>query len=364
MSNREPVPSGMTGRLLVTGGAGFIGAAVVEAALVEGWRVRVLDSLRPDVHAGERLPHPEAEFVEADVRDQDAVRRALVGVDAVCHQAAKVGLGVGIGDAPDYVSTNSLGTAVLLAEMADAGVGRLVLASSMVVYGEELYLDGDRLVQAPPRRRVDLEAGRFDPLSERTGEALRPVSIGEEQPCDPRNVYAATKLEQELLARTWTQGGGRAALLRYHNVYGPGMPQGTPYAGVASLFRSALERGEAPRVFEDGRQRRDFIHVRDVAAANIAALRWTRDGAEATARAFNVATGVPHTIGEFADTLAEAFGGPPPVLTGEFRMGDVRHITASAGRIADELGWHPSVGFDAGVREFSRAPLRARVGGA
>ncbi|WP_431075319.1 NAD-dependent epimerase/dehydratase family protein [Microbacterium phyllosphaerae] len=353
----------MIGLLLVTGGAGFIGAAIVEAALAEGWRVRVLDSLRPDVHAGESPPHPEVEFVKADVRDQEAVRRALGGVDAVCHQAAKVGLGVGIQDAPDYVSTNSLGTAVLLAEMAAAGVGRLVLASSMVVYGEGLYLDGDRRVQAPPRRRTDLEAGRFDPVSERTGEVLHPVSIGEEQPCDPRNVYAATKLEQELLARTWTQGGGSAALLRYHNVYGPGMPQGTPYAGVASLFRSALERDEAPRVFEDGRQRRDFIHVRDVAGANIAALRWTQSVAGATARAFNVATGVPHTIGEFADVLAEAFRGPSPVRTGEFRMGDVRHITASADRIADELDWRASVGFDDGVRDFARAPLRARVSG-
>ncbi|MFK0241163.1 NAD-dependent epimerase/dehydratase family protein [Microbacterium sp. NPDC090281] len=354
----------MTGRLLVTGGAGFIGSAVVDAALNAGWRVRVLDSLRPDVHAAaQRPPHGEVEFVRADVRDEDAVARALIDVDAVCHQAAKVGLGLGIRDAPDYVSSNSLGTATLLAAMTEAGVDRLVLASSMVVYGEGLYLDDDRIVQPPPRTRADLEAGHFDPLSARTGAPLRPLSISENQPCDPRNVYAATKLEQELLARSWAQSGGRAALLRYHNVYGPAMPQGTPYAGVASLFRSALERGETPRVFEDGEQRRDFIHVRDVAGANIAALDWTETAEAETARAFNVATGVPHTIGEFADGLAAAFGSEQPPRTGEFRMGDVRHITASADRIRAELGWNPRVGFEEGVREFAHEPLRDRAVG-
>ncbi|MFJ2370392.1 NAD-dependent epimerase/dehydratase family protein [Microbacterium sp. NPDC087665] len=353
----------MSGTLLVTGGAGFIGAAVVEEALAAGWRVRVLDSLRADVHGRTNPVHPEAEFVLGDVRDDSAVRQALRGVDAVSHQAAKVGLGLGIRDAPDYVSSNSLGTATLLAAMAEAGVARLVLASSMVVYGEGLYLDGDRRVQPPPRSREDLEAGRFDPISERTGEPLRAITIPEDQPCDPRNVYAATKLEQELLARAWVHGGGRAAMLRYHNVYGPRMPHGTPYAGVASLFRSALERGDAPRVFEDGRQRRDFIHVHDIARANIAALGWTATAPPEAARAFNVATGEPHTIGEFADGLATAFGSTIPPRTGEFRMGDVRHITASAVRIREELGWHAQVAFDEGVREFALEPLRPQVEG-
>ncbi|GAT71622.1 NAD-dependent epimerase/dehydratase family protein [Microbacterium hydrocarbonoxydans] len=351
----------MSGLLLVTGGSGFIGSAVVSEALATGWRVRVLDSLRADVHGHGQELLAGVEFIRADVRDPDALRDALSGADAVCHQAAKVGLGVGIRDAPDYVSSNSLGTAVLLAAMADAGIGRLVLASSMVVYGEGLYLDGDRVLQAPARTRADLEAGLFEPMSPRTGEPLTSVPIGEDAPCDPRNVYAATKLEQELLARTWAQGGGRVAMLRYHNVYGPGMPQGTPYAGVASLFRSALERGEGPRVFEDGRQRRDFIHVRDVARANIAALDWTLAADATAARAFNVATGEPRTIGEFADALARAFGAPEPERTGEFRMGDVRHIVASADRIRAELGWRAEVSFEEGVREFAHAPLRPAV---
>jgi dTDP-L-rhamnose 4-epimerase len=350
--------------LLVTGGRGFIGGAIVESALAAGWSVRVFDSLRPDVHgdgAGRPLP-PGIEFVQGDMRDPDAVATALRGVDAVCHQAAKVGLGVDIGDAPDYVASNSLGTAVLLAAMRDAGIRRLVLASSMVVYGEGLYRDGSWIGQAPPRRLVDLEDGIFDPRSPMTGNLLQPELIDEDQSCDPRNTYAATKLEQELLARDWARStGGTAALLRYHNVYGPWMPQGTPYAGVASLFRSALERGEAPDVFEDGEQRRDFVHVSDVASANLAALRWSAAAGEA--RAFNVASGDVHTIGDFARELATAMGGPAPRVSGRFRAGDVRHITASSARIRSELGWRPQVSFGEGVAQFARDPLRAAVAG-
>ena len=350
--------------LLVTGGRGFIGGAVVERAIADGWSIRVLDSLRADVHgpSGGRPPPEGVDFVQGDMRNPDAVATALRGVDAVCHQAAKVGLGVDIGDAPDYVASNSLGTAVLLAAMRDAGILRLVLASSMVVYGEGLYRDGSWVGQAPPRRLADLEAGIFDPRSPATGNLLRPELIDEDQPCDPRNTYAATKFEQEMLARDWARStGGTAALLRYHNVYGPWMPQGTPYAGVASLFRSALERGEAPEVFEDGEQRRDFVHVSDVAAANIAALGWTAAAGAGVTRAFNVASGEVHTIGDFAQALAAAMGGPEPHVSGRFRAGDVRHITASSARIRSELGWRPQVAFEDGVARFAHDPLRAAV---
>jgi dTDP-L-rhamnose 4-epimerase len=350
----------VTRTLLVTGGAGFIGGHVVRAALAERWRVRILDSLRRDVHGGDACAPAGAELVKADITDADAVAGALAGVDAVAHQAAKVGLGVDFGDAADYVHTNVTGTAVLLAAMRDADVRRIVLASSMVVYGEGGYRDSAGPIPAGPRRRDDLEAGRFEPRSPRTGEPLVPLRIGEESPTDPRNVYATTKLAQEHLVRAWAREvGATAAILRYHNVYGPGMPQATPYAGVASLFRSALEAGQAPRVFEDGLQRRDFIHVTDVASANLAALGWTAAAAPGDARAFNVATGDPHTIGEMASALSTAFGGPPPVVTGDFRMGDVRHITASADRLRDELGWRPVVSFADGMREFAGAALRA-----
>ena len=345
--------------LLVTGGAGFIGGAIVSAALDAGWHVRVLDSLRADVHGGHPLIDPRVEFVHADVRDRESLDEALRDVEVVCHQAAKVGLGVDFYDAPDYVSSNELGTAELLAAMTAADVKRLVLASSMVVYGEGAYRGPRGLTRPAPRSVADLDAGRFDPLDD-DGNLLTPGLISEDAPLDPRNVYASSKLSQEYLASSWARStGGSAAALRYHNVYGPGMPQNTPYAGVASLFRSAVERGEAPRVFEDGRQRRDFVHVRDVASANLAALDWTAE--KPTFRAFNVGSGVVHTIGELAEQVSHHAGGLPPVITGEYRLGDVRHITASSERLATELGWSASVGFDEGMREFATAPLRAAV---
>jgi len=345
--------------LLVTGGAGFIGGAVVTAALDAGLEVRVLDSLRADVHGGSPALDPRVELVHADVRDMDALTTALAGVTVVCHQAAKVGLGVDFSDAPDYVGSNDLGTATLLAAMTAAGIGQLVLASSMVVYGEGAYSGPTGLTRPAPRAIADLDAGRFDPL-DADGSPLTPELIDEDAPLDPRNVYAASKLAQEYLASAWTRAtGGTAVALRYHNVYGPGMPQNTPYAGVASLFRSAVERGEAPRVFEDGGQRRDFVHVRDVASANLAALNWSPQ--KGTFRAFNVGSGTVHTIGDLAAQVSRHAGGLPPVVTGEYRLGDVRHITASSARLRRELGWSPIVGFEDGMREFATAPLRAAV---
>lgn len=347
------------GVLLVTGGAGFIGGAVVRGALALGTEVRVLDSFRADVHAGVTSPPAGVELRTGDVTDPEAVAAALAGVDAVCHQAAKVGLGVDFADAPDYVRTNDLGTAVLLAAMAAAGIDRLVLASSMVVYGEGAYASSRGPVAVPPRRIEDLEAGRFEPIDPVTGEALEPRLVTEDAPLDPRNVYAATKAQQEALAAVWArETGGRVAALRYHNVYGPGMPRDTPYAGVAALFRSQLERGEAPTVLEDGRQRRDFVHVDDVAAANLAALDWTRAQQPGAVRAFNVGSGTVHTIGDLATALASARGGPAPVVTGGYRLGDVRHITASSARLRAELDVPPPVPFEQGVRAFATAPLR------
>ncbi|MDH6620120.1 dTDP-L-rhamnose 4-epimerase [Streptomyces sp. SAI-135] len=279
-------------------------------------------------------------------------------MDAVCHQAAVVGLGVDFADAPRYVSHNDVGTAVLLAAMAGLGVRRLVLAGSMVVYGEGRYTcPRHGTVRPGPRAVADLDAGRFEPLCPRCGADLSPGLVGEDAPVDPRNVYATTKLAQEHLAASWARAtGGSAVALRYHNVYGPGMPRDTPYAGVASFFRSALARGEAPRVFEDGGQRRDFVHVRDVAAANVAALE--AGSADGVLTSYNTGSGEPHTVGEMARALAEAYGGPEPVVTGEYRLGDVRHITADSARLRAELGWKAEVGFAEGMREFAGAGMR------
>jgi len=276
-----------------------------------------------------------------------------------------VGLGVDFDDAPLYAGCNDLGTAVLLAAMARAGVGGLVLASSMVVYGEGAYSCAEHGLAAtpPPRRPADLDAGRFEPRCERCGKPLSPQLVPEDAPLGPRNVYAATKLAQENLAASWARAtGGQAVALRYHNVYGPGMPRDTPYAGVASFFRSALAAGRAPRVFEDGGQRRDFVHVRDVAAATATALDPVTGtgvpGGPGTLRAYNVGSGTPRTVGQLASALADAYGGPPSVVTGEYRLGDVRHITASSERIWRELGWRAAVPFAEGIAEFAAAPAR------
>ncbi|BFV60110.1 NAD-dependent epimerase/dehydratase family protein [Kitasatospora sp. CMC57] len=352
--------------ILLTGGAGFVGSAVAARLVEAGHRVRVLDALLPAVHGGSGRPPAlpaGVEFCRGDVRDPAAVERALDGVTTVCHQAAMVGLGVDLDDAPEYASCNDLGTAVLLAAMARRKVRDLVLAGSMVVYGEGRYTCAEHGEVAPgPRRVADLEAGRFEPPCPVCGAPLRPGLVGEDAPADPRNVYAVTKLAQEHLAAAWARAcGGRVVTLRYHNVYGPGMPRDTPYAGVASLFRSALARGEAPRVFEDGGQRRDFVHVDDVARANLAALLAVPGRPEGAARVYNVGSAEPHTVGEMAVALAEATGGPLPVVTGEFRLGDVRHVTADSARLRQELGWRPLVGFADGMAEFATAPQRAAV---
>ncbi|WP_405014444.1 NAD-dependent epimerase/dehydratase family protein [Kitasatospora sp. NBC_01539] len=348
--------------ILLTGGAGFIGSAVARRLASAGHRVRVLDALLPAVHPDGCPPElPDGvEFVRADVRDRDAVERALHGVDAVCHQAAMVGLGLDLDDAPAYVGCNDLGTAVLLAAMARAGLRDLVLAGSMVVYGEGRYACAVHGEVAPgPRQVADLDAGRFDPPCPRCGAPLTAAPVGEDARPDPRNVYAASKLAQEHLAAVWARAcGGRVLTLRYHNVYGPGMPRDTPYAGVASVFRSALARGEAPQVYEDGGQRRDFVHVTDVAEANAAALDAVGSAAPGSARVYNVGSGEVRTVGAMAHALADAYGGPAPVVTGAYRLGDVRHVTADSGRLRTELGVRARVGFAAGMREFAAAPLR------
>jgi dTDP-L-rhamnose 4-epimerase len=260
------------------------------------------------------------------------------------------------------VSCNDFGTAVVLAAMARAGIRRLVLASSMVVYGEGAYDCPEHgAVRPGPRSQEDLAAGRFEPPCPRCGSPLRPGLVGEGAPLEPRSAYAATKLAQEHLAGAWARESRSSAIaLRYHNVYGPRMPRDTPYAGVAAIFRSALERGEAVRVFEDGRQRRDFVHVSDVARANVAAVSALagRDRPPGL-RAYNVASGEPHTIGEMAAALSTAFAGPAPTVTGEFRAGDVRHVVASPERARAELGFTAGVPFHSGLKEFATAPLRA-----
>ncbi len=348
-------------RVLVTGGAGFIGGHIVDALVDEGHDVVVLDNLDARAHTGRPAGLNGAVRYEwGSVTDPDAWLRLLPGVDAVSHQAAMVGLGVDFADVLDYERANDGGTAAGLWSLHRAGFrGRLVLASSMVVYGEGAYRCPEHgSVRPPPRAANDLDAGQFEPRCPRCEARLTPEAVTEAQPLDPRNVYAATKVHQEHLSAAFArEHAGGAIALRYHNVYGPRMPRDTPYAGVASIFRSALESGRAPDVFEDGAQIRDFVHVRDVAAANVAALTANFDGFVAC----NVASGEPHTIGEMAAALSRAFGtgAPTPVLTGRYRLGDVRHVFGSPALAREVLGVRASIGFEDGMREFAHAPLRA-----
>jgi dTDP-L-rhamnose 4-epimerase len=351
-------------RVLVTGGAGFVGSHIADLLVEAGHEVISLDRLHPRAHAGRpAYLRDDVEHVGADLADPAAARvldSALEGVEAVSHQAAMVGLGRDISDVVGFVRDNDLGTAALLAALARHGrVRRLVLASSMVVYGEGAYRCGEHgPVRPGPRPAARLAAGRFEPPCPRCGADLEPVAVREDAPPDPRSVYAATKLHQEHLAIACaTAGGPPVTALRYHNVYGPRMPRDTPYAGVAAIFRSALAAGRAPRVFEDGGQRRDFVHVTDVARANLAALT----APEPVPGAFNVASGQSHTVGELAAALAEAVGGPAPEILGGWRPGDVRHVVASPALAADRLGFRATVDFTRGMAELARAELRDPV---
>ncbi|MGW0177912.1 NAD-dependent epimerase/dehydratase family protein [Nocardia sp. NPDC003345] len=344
-------------RVLLTGAAGFIGSHLHTALLAAGHEVVAADLMLPAAHGPDA--DPPRGVARIDIRDPAALDAALRGVEVVCHQAAVVGAGVDTQDAPAYAGHNDYGTAVLVAAMDRAGCARLVLASSMVVYGEGLYRGRDGVVAVGPRSGADLAAGRYEHRYE--GEELDWAPVPEDTPSRPRSLYAASKVAQENYAAAWVAATGSAVTaLRYHNVYGPGMPRDTPYSGVAAIFRSALAAGRAPEVFEDGGQTRDFVHVSDIAAANLAAVEAGLPGFVP----LNICSGQPITIGAVARILAAAHGGPDPVITGGARPGDVRHIVADPARARRTLGFTARVRPDEGLVEFASAPLRDRAASA
>jgi dTDP-L-rhamnose 4-epimerase len=345
-------------RVLLTGAAGFIGSRVGAALRAAGHDVVGVDVLLPAAH-GANSVLPDG-CRQVDVRDADALAPLLAGIDLVCHQAAMVGAGVDAADAPAYGGHNDFATTVLLAQMFAAGVHRLVLASSMVVYGQGNYACPEHgLVDPLPRRRADLDAGAFEHRCPACGVPVAWRLVDEDAPLRPRSLYAASKTAQEHYALAWSESsGGSAVALRYHNVYGPGMPRDTPYSGVAAIFRSSLEKGEPPRVFEDGGQMRDFVHVDDVAAANLAAAH-SLEVQHSGFTAVNVCSGRPIPILEVATALCDArAGAPSPVITGQYRSGDVRHIVADPTRAEQVLGFRAAVDPRDGLREFAFAPLR------
>jgi dTDP-L-rhamnose 4-epimerase len=342
-------------RALVTGGAGFIGSHLVDRLLADGIEVRILDSLDAQVHDGRpEYLAADAELVEGDVRDGDVVARCLEGVDRVVHLAAAVGVGQSMYEIERYTSVNAVGAAVLLERMLDVRdrVEKVLVASSMSIYGEGLYRcpAEDREVAPPPRPESQLAARQWEVRCPSCGAELEALATPETKPLQPASVYAVGKRDHEELTLAVGRAYGiPATALRFFNVYGPRQALSNPYTGVAAIFSSRLLNGNAPIVFEDGRQSRDFVHVGDVAAAVRAALEPGAGDGES----LNVATGRRVTVADIATTLAQALDTPiEPEVRNEFRAGDIRHCFGDPARAQRALGWSPQTGFADGMGEL------------
>ena len=331
----------MTRKVLITGGCGFIGRHLARELLDWGYEVRILDSVVEQVH-GKNPPDPidGVEQIFGDVREKKVVNWALGGVTHVVHLAAEVGVGQSQYEIARYVGANDLGTAVLLEAAIDSAVERIVVASSMSVYGEGLYRDGHGRIFDDVRRDASLvSAGAWNPRSP-SGEALEPVATPETKPVDLASIYALTKFVQERAVLLFGRAYGRDAVaLRLFNVYGPGQALANPYTGVLANFASRIANGEAPLIFEDGLQRRDLVHVRDVARAFRLALDAPGIGGET----INVGSGRSLSVAEVASMLIDAMGadGMRPEILGRARSGDIRHCFADIGKARELLGFVP-----------------------
>ena len=329
-------------RVLITGGAGFLGSHSADELLAAGHAVRALDSLVEQVHGGSRPEYlsAEVELVEGDVRDADAVARALEGCDAVIHFAARVGVGQSMYEVAEYTSVNEFGTAVLLEALASRPVERLVVASSMSVYGEGLYAGGVEVA----RTRGQLERGEFEP-----GPA--PLPTPETKPVALASIYALTKYQQERACLIAGEAYGIPAVpLRFFNVYGPRQALSNPYTGVLAIFASRLLNGKPPLIYEDGLQRRDFVSVHDVARA----VRLALETGGADGRVVNVGSGYSVTVRELAEKLAAVLGVEiGPQTTGDYRVGDIRHCFADISLARELLGYEPQVALEDGMAELA-----------
>jgi dTDP-L-rhamnose 4-epimerase len=342
-------------QVLVTGGAGFIGSHVTDLLLSQGYAVRLLDSLTPQVHPGGARPSylaSDAELMIGDVRDPDAVSRALRGVDAVIHLAAAVGVGQSMYEIVSYTDTNEVGTAVLLEALSRRPVERLVCASSMSIYGEGLARRPDGTTVAPSERSMaQLRRGQWE-LADDGGAPLTPLPTPESKTPALSSVYALNKYAQERLCLIAGQAYGMPAVaLRFFNVYGPRQALSNPYTGVLAIFAARLLHRRPPLVFEDGQQMRDFVHVEDVANACLLALQSDRG----TGQAFNIGSGERRSVLSIAADLAEVMGCPQvtPHVVGKYRAGDIRHCFADIGRARSELGFSPRVDFRTGLSELA-----------
>jgi dTDP-L-rhamnose 4-epimerase len=344
----------MSKTVLITGGAGFIGRHLARALVERGDRVRVLDSLIEQVHPKRIRPaelDADVELQVGDVRDEAAVLKAVRGVDQVVHLAAEVGVGQSMYAVGRYTSVNDYGTAVLFQQLIDKPVERVVVASSMSIYGEGLYRTEDGRVMDDVVRVGRNSDGSWDPLDE-AGRPLIPVRTPETKPNGLKSVYAIGKFVQERLTLTLTrQYGMGGSALRLWNAYGPGQALSNPYTGVLAIFASRIANGQSPIVFEDGQQRRDFVHVRDVARAFLLAL----DRAEADGQVFNIGSGEDRTVEEVARLQAKAMGRPDlePEMAGKARAGDIRHCIPDLTRAHRALGYRAQEDFADGLAELA-----------
>ena len=340
--------------VLITGGAGFIGRHTARALLDRGYRVRVLDSLIEQVHQGKGRPEgldPEVELIVGDVRDESQLLKALKGADHVVHLAAEVGVGQSMYAVDRYVSVNDYGTAVLFQQLIDKPVKRVVTASSMSIYGEGLYRDADgRLYEEVVRTGRNAD-GSWDPLDAQ-GRPLAPAPTPESKRPTLASVYALGKYVQERLTLPLSPADGmQCSALRLWNVYGPGQALSNPYTGVLAIFSSRIANGQRPMIFEDGQQRRDFVHVSDVAEAFALAL----ERPEANGEVFNIGSGDIFTVNEVAASCAKAMGREDlkPEITGKARTGDIRHCIPDIAKAKAELGYRPRQDFMAGLAELA-----------
>jgi len=347
-------------RILVTGGCGFIGRHVVEELTARDYEVRVLDSLVEQVHGDEAGVPDGAELMRGDVRDPVAVAAALEGIDAVVHLAAEVGVGQSMYEIARYVGANDLGTAVLLEAMIDRPIGRIVVASSMSVYGEGLYEDaGGNRFPATRRQPADIKAGRWEPVGP-SGEALEPVATDEQKPVDLASIYALTKYAQEREVLIFGEAYGvDAVALRLFNVFGPGQALSNPYTGVLANFAARLINGQPPMIFEDGHQRRDFVHVRDVARA----FRLALEQKPAAGHVINIGSGQAYSIAEVATLLAASMNVPHlvPEIMGKARAGDIRNCFADIAKARELLGFEPHYRLENTLDELSDWVREARA---
>ena len=342
-------------RILVTGGAGFIGSFLVDELVKQGHFVRIFDNLDQQVHldgAPEYL-NEEAEFIKGDVYDYDSFKNVIKDIDVVFHQAAVVGIGQSMYKIKHYVSVNTLGTANLLDVLVNHkhDVKKVIVAASMSSYGEGSYLNSSgELIRPGLRTEEQLAAQEWELKDPKSGEVLKPVGIKEDDYRNCNSIYAITKKDQEDMVLTVCKAYGIPAVsLRYFNVYGPRQSLSNPYTGVTAIFMSRIKNDNQPVVNEDGLQTRDFVSVHDIVNANILAMENT----VANYEVFNVGTGNPITIKQVAETLAKLYGKDiKPNIINKFRKGDVRHCFADISKIRNKLNWQPKITFEQGMKEL------------